>query len=323
VIQGNYIGVGSDGTTAMGNYVTGIQIAQYAAINAIGGGGATPGSCDGPCNLIANNGNGTPGAQSARAGIYVDPTAGNGNTIRENAIFNNGVGGTTPSGGGIGIDLGAPGKTANDSSDADTGPNDLQNKPVLASANTSKFINGSLSSTPNTAFTIDFYLNSSTDVGNQSQGRIWIGSTQTTTNGSGLAVFTYTTSVTLPQGSNVTATATVGSFGNAPTVSGPASTSEFSDAVTVVVAPTAAGVSIQGRVADASGVGLRNTTITLTDLNGREYRVVSNTYGEFNFSDIPSGQSYVVSVSKKGYHFDSFMLQVTDSVSGLLVSANP
>lgn len=321
VIQGNYIGVGTDGTTALGNQVAGIQIAQYASINAIGGGGSAPGSCSGPCNLIANNG-GT-GAQSARAGIYVDPTAGNGNTIRENSIYNNGVGGTTPSGGGIGIDLGTPGKNANDAGDADTGPNDLQNKPTLSSANTSKFITGTLTSTPNTAFTVDFYLNLSTDVGNQSQGRIWVGSTQASTDGSGAAVFTYTTSVALPQGSNVTATATVGSFANAPTVAGPASTSEFSDPVTVVVAPTAAGVSVAGRVNDAHGVGLRGTIITMTDLNGREYTVQSNTYGDFSFADIPSGQSYVVSVRKKGYSFDSFMLQVTDSVSGLSISANP
>ncbi|HTH51762.1 MAG TPA: carboxypeptidase-like regulatory domain-containing protein, partial [Pyrinomonadaceae bacterium] len=110
-------------------------------------------------------------------------------------------------------------------------------------------------------------------------------------------------------------------FGNAPTISGPASTSEFSDPVPVVGVPTAAGVSVAGRVTDALGNGLRNTTVTMTDLNGRAYRVQTNAYGDFSFAEIPSGQSYIVGASRKGYAFDSFMMQVSDSVTGVTIAA--
>ena len=44
------------------------------------------------------------------------------NTIRSNSIFGNG---------GLGIDLGTSGVTPNDPDDPDSGPNDLQNFPVL------------------------------------------------------------------------------------------------------------------------------------------------------------------------------------------------
>ena len=48
-----------------------------------------------------------------------------GNTIRGNSIFSNG---------GIGIDLGGDGVTANDALDADNGPNQRQNYPIIVSA---------------------------------------------------------------------------------------------------------------------------------------------------------------------------------------------
>jgi len=48
------------------------------------------------------------------------------NTMRDNLIANNGVGGQAPA-----IDLGADGSTANDATDADNGPNLLLNYPAL------------------------------------------------------------------------------------------------------------------------------------------------------------------------------------------------
>src|SRR5205814_1569005 len=130
---------------------------DFASKNTIGGTGVTAGSCDGPCNIIANNGSTT--TQSARAGIYIDPTAGVGNAIRANSIFSNGsatVCGSS-SGPSQGIDLGTPCATGNDAGDGDTGPNDLQNKPVITAANTAKFVSGTLNSTASTTFVIDFY----------------------------------------------------------------------------------------------------------------------------------------------------------------------
>ena len=139
-VIGNFIGVGSNGTTAIGNRDNGVQISNLALNNTIGGASVTVGACDNSCNLIANNGDSS-NATSARAGVYVDPTGRSGNAIRGNSIFNNF---------GIGIDLNSVGTTANDASDPDTGPNNIQNFPVLTSAETNGGIVGTLNSTPNT-----------------------------------------------------------------------------------------------------------------------------------------------------------------------------
>src|SRR5207247_7894816 len=69
--------------------------------------------------------------------------------------------------GSLGIDLGTidlatNGVTQNDSCDPDTGGNDLQNFPVIASAVSSggnTTIEGSLNSQPRGTFTLDFYVN--------------------------------------------------------------------------------------------------------------------------------------------------------------------
>lgn len=216
VITGNYIGVGADGTTALGNSVGGIQIADYASNNSIGGSVTTPGSCDGPCNIIANNGDVT--IQSAKAGVYLDLTSGIGNSVRGNAIFNNG------SATGLGIDLGTPGATANDAGDADAGANDLQNSPVISNANSFGLINGTLNSTASTGFAIDFFRNDAGD-GSASEARVFIGSKAVTTDGSGNATFAFLSSVPLSTGQFITATAT--------RTSAPLDSSELSAAVAV------------------------------------------------------------------------------------------
>ena len=100
---------------------------------------------DASCNRIANNGVGT--AQTGKAGVYVDNTAGVGNRIRRNSIYNNL---------GIGIDLAVPGATANDTMDPDAGPNNTQNKPVIASATESEFIAAQSNSTTGSTLSSSF-----------------------------------------------------------------------------------------------------------------------------------------------------------------------
>ena len=112
LVRGNYIGVGADGTTAIGNRNNGVQISGTAADNTIGNTGVTSGACDNGCNVIANNGD--VNSLSARAGIDIDPTAGAGNAIRGNSIFSNGVPANGSPLNGLGIDLGGVGVTAND-----------------------------------------------------------------------------------------------------------------------------------------------------------------------------------------------------------------
>ena len=108
-IQGNYVGTDATGTVDFGNPGAGIANELVVASgNLIGGTGAGEG------NIVAfNDGPGVRLKLGTGSGIL-------GNTIHSNV--------------GLGIDLaaGAPdGVTPNDAGDGDTGPNNLQNFPVL------------------------------------------------------------------------------------------------------------------------------------------------------------------------------------------------
>ncbi len=204
VIKGNFIGTDITGTMALPNFFDGIQILGGAGNNIIGG------VEQGEGNVIAFNG---------YRGILVQnstSTANTGNAIRGNSIFLNGR---------LGIDL-LPndGVNSNDSCDADTGVNNLQNYPVLASAisnGTTSNITGSLNSTANTTFAIDFFISPTYDSTNFGEGKTYIGSTNITTATNCNADFNITLPYPAAGGQFITATAT-DSNGN---------TSEFSQYV--------------------------------------------------------------------------------------------
>lgn len=112
-----------------------------------------------------------------------------GNTIRGNRIYSNGR---------LGIDLGLvsdpdlyQGVTESDPGDIDNGANRLQNYPLLRFARTGEetYVAGSLNSSANTQFILDFYSNLNLDPGGHGEGRWWLGSTTVTTDGAGNATF--------------------------------------------------------------------------------------------------------------------------------------
>ena len=124
----------------------------------------------------------------------------------------------------------------NDPGDADSGANEWQNFPVLTSAVSSlteggtTTITGTLNSTPNTLFTLDFYANPSCLHWPRSfvEGKTYLGSDQVTTDGNGDAPINVVLPVTLePDDDRVTATAT-DPDGN---------TSEFSQRIVLHSAP--------------------------------------------------------------------------------------
>src|SRR5262249_17355915 len=125
----------------------------------------------------------------------------------------------------LGIDLSPSGVTPNDPGDPDTGANNLQNFPVLASASSSggsTTITGSIdSTTANSAYpiTIEFFSNPSCDSSGNGQGQTFLGSF---VQSAGPGTFTATLGVEATPGHVVTATATDAN-GN---------TSEFSNCVT-------------------------------------------------------------------------------------------
>ena len=114
LILGNYVGTAANGTTALPNGGNGVNFSGSGSVfNTLGG------TQSADANIIAFNAG--DGVQLADAGVS--------NGIRGNSIFSNG---STAS--HLGIDLGPDGVTANDAKDPDTGPNGLQNFPVITSA---------------------------------------------------------------------------------------------------------------------------------------------------------------------------------------------
>jgi hypothetical protein len=189
VVLGNAIGTDAGGTLDFGNRDGGIRVdANDVTIGGIGTGEA---------NVIAFNGR----WGSGNAGVLV---LGQRVTVRGNRIFANKP---ESSVGGLGIDLfeGAPGPTLNDAGDGDAGSNGLQNFPVITSS-TASGASGTLDSTPNAAFTIDFYATPACDGSGFGEGTTYLGSTAVATDGTGNASFA--AALAVPPGNIVTATAT-------------------------------------------------------------------------------------------------------------------
>lgn len=201
MVQGNLIGLKANGTDPLPNSQDGINISGSATGNTVGG-------ASGAGNVIAGNGG---------AGVFVSALGSN--AILSNSIFSNG---------GLGIDLAPAGVTPNDSGDTDTGPNGLQNFPVLTSVTPSganTIILGMLQSVSGASFTIQFFSNATCDSSGRGEGAIFIGETGVTTGGTGLSNFSANLAVAVAPGRFITATAT--DAGN--------NTSEFSPCLPVPV----------------------------------------------------------------------------------------
>ncbi len=161
-IQGNLIGLAADGQAPLGNGGDGIFANEHAGVTIDN-------------NYVAyNQGNGL------TFGLYNNSSS----TSIPNAIFKNG---------GLGIDLLNDGVTPNDPLDGDTGPNDLQNYPVLESVVHSSgnvTVSGKLNSRPNRTYTLWFFTNAQCDSSNFGEGEAFASELVVTTDSSGNAPFT-------------------------------------------------------------------------------------------------------------------------------------
>jgi titin len=199
-VMGNYIGTDLNGTAALPNLGSGVEIVN-ASGNAIGGLASTAG------NLIAfNSQDGVTIHDDAltpdpRSSMPMVPLTATGNLVQGNSIFANG---------GLGIDLGGDGVTPNDPQDPDLGPNLLQNYPVLTLAGTDydTLIMGTLDSLTNTTFVLELYNSDNCNSSGYGEGAIYLGHITATTTMSGNVSFHVRLSTTLPISSVVTATAT-------------------------------------------------------------------------------------------------------------------
>lgn len=82
-----------------------------------------------------------------------------------------------------------------------------------------------------------------------------------------------------------------------------------------ILGPTAAEVSLSGRVTTDTGAGLRNATVIISDENGNRRSVTTGALGYYQFDGIEAGQTYVVSVSAKRFRFASKAVTVNDTAT--------
>ena len=69
------------------------------------------------------------------------------------------------------------------------------------------------------------------------------------------------------------------------------------------LAPTAASVSIGGRVRTADGRGIRNVFVRLTAPSGETRSALTTPFGYYRFNEISVGETYIISVSAKRFTF--------------------
>ena len=277
VVKGNLIGVGADGTTDLGNSNTGVSVQGTAPSgNVVGGvaagernvisGNSTGVYIDGAAtgtdlrgNLLGTNATETLARPNTLWGVLLEN--GTLTTVRDNLIANSGTTGirvSTGSGsgnsfnqnrirdtGGLGIDLAKSGDgnnvvTANDTDDGDSGPNSLQNFPVIdrAVVGNSGYtaIKGTLNSSASGTFTIEAFAQGACNASGNGEGATFLEDVTLSTDPGGDVTFEIAVPSGVAVGDAITTTATNSTTGN---------TSEFSACKTaeegLVVNSAAAG----------------------------------------------------------------------------------
>ena len=82
-------------------------------------------------------------------------------------------------------------------------------------------------------------------------------------------------------------------------------------------APTAASVSIGGRILTDDGRGLTNARVILTDAGGNTRTVMTTSFGYYRFDQVAAGQTYVLQVLSRRYQFAPQVVVVNEEMTAL------
>jgi len=98
----------------------------------------------------------------------------------------------------------------------------------------------------------------------------------------------------------------------------------YSDIVCGSGPPTAADVSISGRVLSTRGRGISNVFVTITNQNGVVQQTArTNSFGYYNFAAVEAGEIYFVNASSKRYRFDTQTITPTQNLAEVNFVALP
>lgn len=94
-------------------------------------------------------------------------------------------------------------------------------------------------------------------------------------------------------------------------------------AVAQNLAPSAANVSISGRVSDSNGNSISRVRVSITGQNGETRSVRTNTFGFYRFVEVPAGETYIISAFHKRWQFNSRVITVSDEIQDADFTAEP
>ncbi len=82
--------------------------------------------------------------------------------------------------------------------------------------------------------------------------------------------------------------------------------------------PTAALVSISGRIFTSDGTGVRNVSVTLSGMSGVIGSVRTSSFGYYTFEDVPVGETYIIQPISRRYSFapSALVINLMDEYTG-------
>jgi hypothetical protein len=92
-----------------------------------------------------------------------------------------------------------------------------------------------------------------------------------------------------------------------------------------ILVPTAAHVSVSGRIVDHAGNGIMGAEVKLMAPSGDLRRALSSSFGYYAIAEVEAGVTYMLSVSAKRYTFEqpTRVIQVADEIADADFVTNP
>ena len=90
---------------------------------------------------------------------------------------------------------------------------------------------------------------------------------------------------------------------------------DINNANFAITAPTAATVSISGRVVSTAGRGVSGALVTSTDQNGVVRTARTNSFGYYRLDGVEAGRTYVFSVSQKRYQASTRVVSLVEDLN--------
>lgn len=83
------------------------------------------------------------------------------------------------------------------------------------------------------------------------------------------------------------------------------------------IAPTAANVTVSGRVSDSFGRTVSKARVTVTDSSGQTRTATTNNFGFYRFDEISGGETHTFQVIHKQHQFTPQVVNISENISDL------